>query len=199
MTKCNFGKFKHKCDIHKIGSSSYKMHNSEMLLREFNLKKGDNVLDLGSGPGDYSIEISKLIGNEGQVISIDKDKDVIEYLNERIIKNNIQNIKTFVANIKEKIPLKDNSIDICVIITVLHTLNIKKIGNDFFSEVKRVLKPNGHLITIDVKKKDMGFGPPLNMRISSDELEEIVEFVGFKKERFVDLNYNYMMEFRINK
>lgn len=193
---CNFGKLKKKIDIHPIGSSSLRMHDVKKLIKSFNIKKGDTILDLGCGPGDYSLEISKSVGETGKIIAIDENEDVINYFKKRIRQNNI---KTYTHDILKKLPLDDSSADICIIITVLHALNIKKHSHNFFKEMARVLKPHSKLFIINVKKENYGFGPPMSMRIPPEELKKIVPTDNFIKTNFMDLGYNYLMEFKTKK
>lgn len=198
MRKCNFGKLKGKCDVHRVGSSSLKMHDEEKLLKEFNVNSGDKMLDLGCGPGDYSLRLSEIVGEEGRIFSIDRNEEVIGYLRERISKIGITNIETHISDITKNLPLEDNSIDVCIIITVLHILNIKQTGSEFFGELKRILKPGGRLITIDVKKDVTGFGPPQAMRLDPNEISQVASKVGFVQKRLLDLGHTYLLEFGVN-
>ncbi|MGL1958945.1 MAG: class I SAM-dependent methyltransferase [Colwellia sp.] len=129
-----------------------------------------------------NLEIVFLIWAVVRAIAVDRNQDIIERLNQRIIDNQVTNIETRVANIKQALPLKDNSVDVCLLITVLHILNIRNIGDFIFNEIERVLKPNGRLITLDLKKEDFDFGPPTSMKIASDELELIAIKSGFSKK-----------------
>ena len=45
-------------------------------------KVGQTILDLGSGPGYCSVELSKIVGNTGKIICLDKSKHFIKYLNQ---------------------------------------------------------------------------------------------------------------------
>ncbi len=195
MSKCNFGNMKDLCDVHEKGSSSFKMHDSKKVFEEIDLKKGEIALDLGCGPGDYSFEMANIVGDAGKVYSIEKDQEIVSYLNERIKKSGIKNIYTFCASIAEPLPIENESADLCLIVTVLHIPAVSKSYDAIFTEVNRILKKGGRLITIDVKKEDASFGPPMNMRISSDELKDIVVKYGFETTKIVDLGFNYMVKF----
>ena len=45
----------------------------------------------------------------------------------------------------------------------------------FIKEVKRLLKSNGKLAIVEIKKEDTPFGPPLDMRISPEKLRTIID------------------------
>jgi len=42
------------------------------------------------------------------------------------------------------------------------------------NEVKRLLKPKGKLAIIEIKKEETPFGPPLEIRLSPEELKQTI-------------------------
>ena len=172
------------------------MHDPDLIFRELKLKAGDVFLDMGCGPGDYSIWASKIIGNSGRVYALDKWQNLIDNLAEKATLEGIKNICGMVSDITKPLPLEKNGIDVYFLSTVLHSLDLIKDSNMIFSEVHRVLKPDGRLVIIECKKEEMPFGPPLNMRLSPEELENLIGKYGFEKINLVDLGYNYMIQFR---
>ncbi len=64
----------------------------------------------------------------------------------------------------------------------------------FFSQTHRSKRGS-----IDVKKEDTSFGPPLHMRLSPEELEHSAREQGFEKTKQLDLGYNFMMQFAAGK
>ena len=45
---------------------------------------------------------------------------------------------------------------------------------------KQMLKPTGLVANLDWKKKQMPFGPPLQIRFSEDKASELITQAGFK-------------------
>ncbi|TFG29118.1 MAG: methyltransferase domain-containing protein [Promethearchaeota archaeon] len=176
--------------------TSYHMHDLNIIFKVLNLKEGDIFLDLGCGTGDYSIHASKIIGKTGKVYAIDKWESVINNLAEIIKSLEIENISVKVSDISQPLDIKDNCVDICFIATVLHSLNLTNVGKNLFHEIHRVLKLNGRLIIIECNIKDISRGPPIEMRISPDKLEKLALQCGFEKSDFIDLGFNYLMEFK---
>jgi ubiquinone/menaquinone biosynthesis C-methylase UbiE len=171
------------------------MHDIRKVFEEIDLEKGDIVLDLGCGPGDYTIESARIVGRNGLVYALDREEDLLCDLDERAGNSGIGNIKTIFGDITMPLPIDSGQVDVCLMITVLHIPGVLFRKETMFPEIRRVLKRGGQLITIDVKKEDPSFGPPLHMRIASEELESIVAGYGFKKVGQVDLGCNYMMKF----
>lgn len=177
------------------GPSSFTMHDPELVFNELKLKEGDSFLDLGCGAGDYSLYAARLIGNSGIVYALDVQKEILHSLAEEAALQKLKNIRTKISNINNPLALVDDCIDVCFIATVLHTLELVKVGDKLFNEIRRVLKPQGRLAIIELKKEDMPFGPPMHKRHSPEELEEIIRPAGFERLNYVDLGYNYLLHF----
>ncbi|MCG8514606.1 MAG: methyltransferase domain-containing protein [Halanaerobiales bacterium] len=181
---------------HRRGPSSYAMHDSELAISELNLKDGDFFLDLGCGPGDYTIQVAKIVGDSGLVYALDIWKEIIDNLIAEVDSYGLKNIEAMIADITCSLPLKDDCIDLCFMATVLHSLNLNEdVKNTLFKEIHRVLKPRGRLAIIEIKKEDTPFGPPKHLRFSPEELEDLLNEYGFEKNILIDLGYTYLIQF----
>ena len=81
------------------GRSSFDLLNSELLLQELHLKKGDTFLDLGCGRGEYSIAAAERVGGEGLVYAVDLWEEGLETLKRETSSKDLKQIKTLVADI----------------------------------------------------------------------------------------------------
>lgn len=181
------------------GPSSYWIHDPAIIFKELNLQPGDVFLDIGCGTGDYSIHAAKEVGEGGLVYATDVRKELPDNLMERAKADGLNNIRAVTGDIHDPLPFNDTSIDVCFISTVLHSVDLRKAGTVLFPEIRRILKPEGRLVIIECKKEEMSFGPPLYMRISPEELEGHISGYGFIRAGFVDLGYNYMITYTVNK
>jgi ubiquinone/menaquinone biosynthesis C-methylase UbiE len=173
------------------------MHDPEVVFKELKLKEGDFFLDLGCGPGDYAMEASRIVGNSGFVYALDKWQYLIHRLREKAASYGLNNIQAVVSDITAPLPVMDNCVDVCFMATVLHIPAVTKRMGAVFTQVRRVLKPDGRFAIIECKKEDMPFGPPKHMRLSPTDIENSIKKYGFKKLSLVDLGYNYMIQFSI--
>ncbi len=85
---------------------------SEEATKGWNLAQfgaGQTILDLGCGPGFCSQELSYLVGDEGQVIAVDKSKTYIDFV-ERLKVMHGLNIKTILSDF-EHLELEKESLD----------------------------------------------------------------------------------------
>jgi len=173
------------------------MHDADLVLDEIGLKTGDSILALGCGPGDYSIRASEIVGDGGIVYALDKWKYLIDGLTKEAYSRGLTNINAMVSDITQRLPIEDDSVDLCLLATVLHTLDLAKDVRRLFSEIHRVMKPGGRVALIECKKENQPFGPPKEVRLSPEQVESLVRPYGFDKVGLVDLGYNYLILFRI--
>ena len=180
------------------GGSSFKLLDFEKVVVELDLEKGINLLDMACGEGEYAIEFSKLIGDEGLIYAVDLWENNINRLSETLSSAGIKNIEALVADVSQPMPIGNDSIDICLMATVLHDLIQANTADGAIKEAARVLKPNGLLAIIEFKKIDGPPGPPMHIRLGPQEVESFVEAFGFRKLVLKEVGaYNYLMVFSL--
>ena len=113
----------------------------ERLLAAAGLGAGQSVLEVGCGPGFFTIPASEIVGEEGTIYAVDVHPAAIARVKERIEKGGIRNVKPILANASDT-GLPDKSIDLAFVFGLLH---IAGGIEDVIYEVHRVLKPDGVL------------------------------------------------------
>jgi len=92
---------------------------------EVGLKEGMNVLDFGCGEGHYTIPAAKLVGENGKIFAVDKDKNAIEKVKQIVGKYNLKNIEFI--NTEAYLPTGNEIMDF-----VMCYESIKKQGDIFY-------------------------------------------------------------------
>jgi len=179
------------------GKSSFDLIDAAAFYRELDLKKGITFLDLACGRGAYSLKASEIVGSGGTVYAVDLWQEGIEQLKASADEQNAQNIEAFVSDAGRQIPLDNLAVDVCLMATVLHDFVEDQISKKVLQEVVRVLKAGGQLAIVEFKKMDGPPGPPVHIRLSPQEVGDMLVPYGFAEERLVDVGpYNYLMLFR---
>jgi len=185
---------KHK--HHHAGKSSRAIISASEVFDLLNLPQGITFLDAGCGDGYFSIEAALKLGLKSTIIAIDIYKESLEKLKQEVKKRKLSNIEIIEADITKKLPLKDKSIDAYFVSNVLHGFDEKE-KKELVKEVKRLLKIDGKFIVIEFKKEPTPVGPPLEIRISEEELKKFLENFGFQFEKSWEVSpYNYLSIFR---
>ena len=150
------------------------------------LRKGEVVLDLGSGAGFDSFLAARQVGESGKVIGIDMTPDMIKRAQDNAAKGLFENVEFRLGEI-EDMPVDDNSIDVILSNCVI---NLSPDKAAVYREAYRVLKSDGRLAISDMVAS--GEMPPeikndMNLHSSCvagalqvDELEDILKEAGFK-------------------
>ena len=178
------------------GKSSFDLIDRASFFSRIKILPDAEVLDLACGAGIYSLAISPLLGEKGLIHAVDLWDEGIENLRKAIEERAISNIDPIKADITKHIPLESNSVDVCLMATILHDLSSED-QDSALREVTRILKAEGTLAVIEFKKIDHGPGPPIRIRISEGDAKEIIKKYGFRKTWGGEIGeYNYMITFK---
>lgn len=108
------------------------------------LRRGERVLDLGSGSGHDALRAAALVGAEGRVVGIDVTPDMVERA--RAAAAGHENVSFELGDVA-RLPYADASFDAVLTNCVLNLVPNKRAA---FAEAKRVLRPDGRLVVSDV-------------------------------------------------
>lgn len=110
------------------------------------IRKGDVVVDLGSGAGNDCFVARHETGETGKVIGIDFTEAMIKKARANADKKGFNNVEFRLGDI-EDIPVTDNTVDVVVSNCVMNLVPDKPKA---FSEVFRILKEGGHFSISDI-------------------------------------------------
>ena len=115
--------------------------NPQRLLQAAGLKPGQKVLEVGCGPGFFTIPAAQIVGEEGVVYAVDVHPLAIERVKEKIRREEIKNVTPILANASNT-GLPDRSIDLAFIFGLQYIAGGLE---NVISELHHILKTGGVL------------------------------------------------------
>jgi ubiquinone/menaquinone biosynthesis C-methylase UbiE len=154
--------------------------NPEEIIEQINVAEGSSIVDLGCGPGFFTIPFTKKLGMKGRVYAVDSDPIMLNHLStnlEGIPPSERSSVILVESDVTDtKIP--DHSVDLVFFANVLHDLEDPK---KFFTEAARILKADGKLVDIDWEKLETNeMGPPMEWRLSENDSRRHLRENGFR-------------------
>jgi SAM-dependent methyltransferase len=151
------------------------------------LTPGDVVLDVACGPGNFSREFAKAVGDEGLVVGIDASKTMLERGVVDLVKARLSNMALVRAD-ASSLPFEDRSFDALCCFAALH-LFADPFGA--LDEFTRVLRPGGRVAIMASARRQVTHPAlrPLIERSSGMKLFEQDEIVDALRDRgFTDVH-----------
>jgi arsenite methyltransferase len=111
------------------------------ILDRVGLRPGERVLELGPGPGAFTVDAAQRVGPEGRLVVVDIQPEMIAQVERRVRAAGLANVEVHVASAYD-LPLADASVDRAFLITVLPEIPDRARA---LTELRRVLKPGGVL------------------------------------------------------
>jgi ubiquinone/menaquinone biosynthesis C-methylase UbiE len=117
------------------------------------------VLDMGCGPGFFSIDMAQLVGESGRVIASDLQDGMLQKLRDKIEGTELEKRITLHKSEQNRIGISDK-IDFALAFYMVHEVPSQE---ELFKEIYSILKPNGKVFIVE---------PPLH--VSRSAFEETV-------------------------
>lgn len=154
------------------------------VLDRTGIQPGERVLELGPGPGAFTVGAAQRVGHKGRLIVVDIQPEMIARVERRVREARLTNVETHVGS-AQHLPLEDECVDRAFLITVLP--EIPDTGQAL-AELHRVLRSDGVLsVTEEFSDPDYFFLP---------ETIRLVEAAGFRFEQRYGNLWVYTANFR---
>jgi ubiquinone/menaquinone biosynthesis C-methylase UbiE len=142
------GKSGRVCPVKKAGSLDNRirrwLHDPRKILEPY-IGEGMTVLDVGCGPGLFSIEMAQMVGKSGGVIGVDLQEEMLERLRKKIDGTESAERITLHKCEADRIGISDK-VDFALAFYMVHEVPNQRA---FFDEVRSILKPGGLLLVVE--------------------------------------------------
>ncbi len=117
----------------------------ERVMDILNIHPGGHVADIGAGSGWFTVRAAKRVGDQGTVYAVDINPDAVKYIEDRIHKSGIHNVRT-ILSAPDDPKLPANSVNSVLILKTYHEIAdpIRLLEN-----LRKSLRPGARVGIID--------------------------------------------------
>lgn len=155
------------------GAERDKWQKPDQVIASLNLPDNAIVVEIGSGTGYFAVRLAELVKN-GKVIAFDQSAGMTAYLENRIHKLGLNNVKAQTIASDSNIPLQEK-VDLIFLVDVYHHMINR---SPYFSRLATHLKPEGKLVIID-RTAEKVVGQPSGHRVPAEKIKEEMKIAGF--------------------
>ena len=166
----------------------------DKIISELNLHQGIKMAEAGCGQGFYTYRLSHLVGKEGIVYALDNDRGQIDFLQDFINGEDIENVQA-TRSTDESVMLTSNRVELFFYNQLYHLVYMylpRQPRFKLIESLRKAIRPNGRLVIVDRYPKSDTIGYSVDPRLIIGQLE----FFGFKLIRQAELGQElYLLEF----
>jgi len=185
----------HKFDVREkqklLGEDREAALQPERLLRKLGLRSGDTAADIGCGPGFFTLPAAQIVGERGIVLAGDIQGEMLTAVRGRAHAAGLSNVRVFKTS-ETEIPLPAESFDFVLLAFVLNEVEHRA---TFLHRAAKLLRQGGRVAVLEWERAETPEGPPLEDRLSRDELVEDAHAAGLRVKEdgeLDDASYYYV-------
>jgi ubiquinone/menaquinone biosynthesis C-methylase UbiE len=122
------------------------IHNPQKILGGY-IELGQTVLDLGCGPGTFSIDMAKMVGESGKVIAVDVQEEMLQIVRKKAARQGLESRIATHKSGPDRIGLSEK-VDFALAFYMVHEVTD---AEAFLKDIASVLKPKGKLLIVEPK------------------------------------------------
>jgi len=122
------------------------VQNPQKLLKPF-ISPNSNVLDLGCGPGFFSVEIAKMLKGNSKVIAADLQQGMLDIVKKKVVGTELENKISLHKCLENSINL-NAKVDFVLAFYMVHEVPDKE---NLFKELKSILNSNSSVLIVEPK------------------------------------------------
>ena len=155
------------------------LQNPQKILKPF-INEGMKVLDIGCGPGFFSIELAKMVGNSGKVFAVDLQEGMLQKIRDKIKGTELEERIILIKSEQDRFTVPEK-VDFILAFYMVHEVPDK---NKLFEALINILNDKGQFLLVE----------PKLFHVSQKEFSttlQIAEKAGFKINKGPKLLFSF--------
>jgi len=156
---------------------SFGLHHywKRVAIQKASVKKGERVIDLCSGTGDIAIRLAHEVGEEGHVVALDLNREMLSYGEKKVNQKGLFNRVSLREGNIESLDFKEGEFSVATVgFGIRNVVHISKA----FEEIFRILRPGGRMVCLEFSRPIYGFLRSLYHFYSFSLLPKLGEWVS---------------------
>ena len=160
------------------------IHNPKKILSRY-IERGDTVLDIGCGSGTFTISMAKMVGENGKVIAVDIQDEMLQIVRQKAAKEGLESRIITLKSEPKRIGIEEK-VDFALAFYMVHEMPDVEA---FLKEIATILKPNGELLIVE---------PMLHVSATSfKKTLEAAQLAGLKQTSGPTIRFSRSMLFQL--
>jgi len=138
----------HICPVERAGTLDNKirrwLQNPQKILKPY-IEEGMTVLDVGCGPGFFTLDMAQMVGKSGRVIAADLQEGMLQKIRDKINGTDIEERIILHKCEENRIGVSDH-VDFVLLFYMVHEIPNKEA---LFNEIRSIHNPNGQILMVE--------------------------------------------------
>ena len=153
------------------------------MLSQLGVEPGMTVCDMGCGNGFYALQLAEMVGDDGKVLAVDIQPEMLRLLRERAHTAEIDNIEPTLGTLVDP-RLPEGEVDLVVCVDVYHEFSHPV---HMLEKIRDSLAEGGLLVLVEFRLEDREVPIKLLHKMSQEQIMRELPANGFKLVRQFDM------------
>jgi ubiquinone/menaquinone biosynthesis C-methylase UbiE len=161
-----------------------------LMLASLGVKRGMTLCDMGCGNGFYTVQLAKMVGQQGHVYAVDIQPEMLKMLNERADREGVTNITPVLGTFQDP-RLPRNQVDLVLMVDVYHEFSHPA---EMLAALKKTLTPDGALVFVEFRAEDATVPIKPEHKMTRAQLDKELVANGYRlSHEFTKLPWQHMV------
>jgi len=121
-----------------------------LMLANLGVKRGMTICDMGCGNGFYTLQMAKMVGEQGKVYGVDIQPEMLTFLQQRAASENVTNIEPILGTLTDP-KLPKGKMDLILLVDVYHEFSNPE---QMLAAMREALTPDGLCALVEFRAED---------------------------------------------
>ncbi|MGZ4030627.1 MAG: demethylmenaquinone methyltransferase [Tumebacillaceae bacterium] len=135
--------------MNSVLSAGFHKRWRKITMRRMNIQPGQAAIDVCAGTGDWTISLAQAVGKEGKVVGLDFSQEMLKYSFPKIEAAGVERQTSMIYGNAMDLPYEEDTFHHATIGFALRNVpDVRKV----LSEMMRVVKPGGQVVSLELSK-----------------------------------------------